>query len=67
MNTDQFEQEMKGFCEYAKRHPRVLIAGGATAVVLLSVGAPKVLALVAGSMVAGMIYSNSKRMIMRAH
>ncbi len=61
MNNDRWEREVGKFCEYAGRDHRVLIAGGAVAVVLIAFGATKVFAVAGGAMVAGVIYSNEQR------
>jgi hypothetical protein len=61
MNNDHWVHEVNDFCEYAKKDPRVLIAGGGTALVLVVIGAPKMVALAAGALVAGVCYSNAKR------
>ncbi len=65
MNNDQLMREVGEFCEHAKRDPRILVAGGAVAVTLAVIGAPKVVALVGGAMVAGGLYSNAKRLALR--
>ena len=67
MNNERWEHEVKRFLDYAKRDPRVLIAGGVAAVVLIAIGAPKVVALATGAVVAGVIYSNEKRKALCAH
>ena len=61
MNNERWEHEVNSFIDYAKRNPRVLIVGGVAAVVLLALGAPKVIALATGAIVSGVIYSNENR------